>query len=167
MPVRLDHPPTVIASPHFGIGFVALLALLVGMQINGPARASDELVVVAARMLRPGTVIQPSDLAFGQGAIAEGFARVDELVGLEARVMLYPERPIRPDDVAPPAVVLRNQIVTLRYSRVGLSILTEGRSLGRASEGEPVRVLNLSSRNTVTGRARAGGVVDIDPEIIR
>lgn len=164
MPPTRGAPPRGQARQRCRIGLVAIASLLVGMAGPGMTHSSEELVVVAARMLRPGTVITPADLALGPGAIAEGFAAVDEIVGMEAQVMLYPQRPIRPEDVSPPAVVMRNQIVILRYKSGGLTILAEGRALGRAAEGEHVRVLNTSSRNTVTGRARAGGTVDIATE---
>jgi flagella basal body P-ring formation protein FlgA len=84
-----------------------------------------------------------------------------EALGLEARVNLYPGRPIRGGDLGPPAVIGRNEIVTLHYARGALSIVTEGRALDRAAEGERLRILNLSSRSTVTAVAAGPGLAVI------
>ena len=59
--------------------------------------------------------------------------------------------------VGPPAVSERNHVVPLMYSRGGLEIMPEGRSLDRAGIGDQVRVMNLASRATVSGRVTASG----------
>jgi flagella basal body P-ring formation protein FlgA len=51
-------------------------------------------------------------------------------------------------------VIDRNEIVTLRFNAGGLLISPTGRALDRAAEGERLRVINLSSRVTVTARRR-------------
>jgi len=76
---------------------------------------------------------------------------------MEARVALYAGRPIRQGDVGPPAVVDRNQIIPLVYMRSGVMISTEGRALDRAGPGDLIRVMNLSSRSTVTARVGSDG----------
>jgi flagellar basal body P-ring formation protein FlgA len=53
----------------------------------------------------------------------------------------------------------RNQLVTLIYLSGGLAISTEARALARGAEGDAVRVMNLNSRNTVTGRIGSDGAV--------
>jgi flagella basal body P-ring formation protein FlgA len=50
-------------------------------------------------------------------------------------------------------------MVTLVYLSGGLAISTAGRALARGSEGDAVRVMNLGSRNTVTGRIGPDGAV--------
>ena len=60
-----------------------------------------------------------------------------------ARVTLYPDRPIRPGDLAPPALVDRNQIVTLEYAAGPLVILTEGRALADRLFGPSHRPVDL------------------------
>ena len=87
--------------------------------------------------------------------------RPEEAVGMEARVAIYVGWPVREGDIAPPAVVERNQLVTLQFRRFGLEIETEGRALGRAGVGEKVRVMNLDSRAIVTGSVVAAGVVEV------
>ena len=72
-----------------------------------------------------------------------------------------PGRPVRAVDVGPPAIVDRNDLVVLVFNRQPLSISTEGRALGRGAVGERIRVMNLSSRTTVTGLIRPDGQIEV------
>jgi len=89
--------------------------------------------------------------------IMGGLSAPSEAIGLEARVALYAGRPIRAADIGPPAVIERNQIIPLVYRRAGIVISTEGRALDRAGPGDLIRVMNLSSRATVTAQIDAAG----------
>jgi flagella basal body P-ring formation protein FlgA len=116
---------------------------------------------VAARTLRAHSVIGPGDLAISAADVPGALKDPALIVGLETRVALYAGRPIMPGDVGPPALVERNQIVRLAYDAGGLSIVTEGRALDRAGAGDPLRVMNLASRTTVTGFVLADGTVAV------
>lgn len=116
-------------------------------------------IVVPAHTIRPQSVIAPGDLTLRAQPGVEGFDSVDDVIGLEARVALYPGRPIRPRDVGPPAMVERNQLVLLVFSRGGLEIRAEGRALDRAGRGEMIKVMNTASRNIVMGVVRPDGTV--------
>ncbi|MDR9393254.1 flagellar basal body P-ring formation chaperone FlgA [Roseovarius sp. SYSU LYC5161] len=129
------------------------LACLV-LLVSAPPAWAD--YVVAAHTIRANTVLTATDIAIKPGTIPGG-AAPEDLIGKEARVSLYAGRPIRRADVGAPAIVARNQIVTLVYLQGALRILTEGRSLSRAGAGERVRVMNLSSRTTVFGRVSETG----------
>ncbi|WP_397541805.1 flagellar basal body P-ring formation chaperone FlgA [Roseovarius salis] len=116
-------------------------------------------IVVATRTIRAQTIVTPADVAVKPGEVAGAAIHPGEVIGKEARAALYAGRPIRLADVGPPAVIERNEIVPLIFTRGGLHIVTEGRSLSRATAGERVRVMNLSSRSTVSGRVRDDGRV--------
>ncbi|MGR3461377.1 MAG: flagellar basal body P-ring formation chaperone FlgA [Roseovarius sp.] len=132
---------------------LAILALIAAL----PARADR---VEPVRVIRPQEIIAPEDVILRAGPPAGGVP-LDAVIGREARVALYPGRPIRVGDIAVPAVVERNQVVPLAYVRGALRIETEGRALARAGPGEYVRVMNLSSRATVTGRVTASGRIEV------
>lgn len=117
--------------------------------------------LVATRTIRPATPIGPADIALVPERHAGALSDPSEVLGMEARVALYPGRPIRPGDVGPAAVVERNGIVPLVFRRGGLTILAEGRALGRGAPGETVRVMNLSSRSTVSGVIASDGSVHV------
>lgn len=131
-----------------------LATLLTTLLLASPGVADT---VVAAQTIRPQTVLEAGHLAMKRGDIPGGVSDPALLIGQETRTALYAGRPIRTSDVGPPAIVERNQIVPLIFERNGLRISTEGRSLERAGPGEFIRVMNLSSRTTVTGRVSQDG----------
>ena len=132
---------------------LAALALLAG------AAAAD--TPVAARTIRAHSILSASDLTTSPADVPGAIRDPALIVGREARVALYAGRPIMPGDIGAPALVERNQIVRLVYDAGGLSIVTEGRALGRAGAGDTLRVMNLASRSTVTGFVRSDGTVAV------
>lgn len=139
------------------ICFSASLALAVAAS---PASADT---IVAARTIRAQELLGPADLRLENGNVEGAFDRLADVVGQESRVAIYAGRPIRFNEVGPPAIVKRNQIVTLAYLAHGLTIATEGRALGRAGVGDRLRVMNLTSKTTVTGVVRSNGTVIVGP----
>ena len=120
----------------------------------GPLMAE---VLVAARTIPAQSLIRAEDLILRNVAAQGGVDDPLLLVGMEARVALYAGRPVRPADVGFPAIIDRNEIVPLIYDTGGLYIATEGRALGRGGAGEMIRVMNLSSRSTVSARIGEDG----------
>ncbi len=117
--------------------------------------------LIATRVIRAQTVLTAADVTLVDAAIPGALNDAASAIGLEARVTLYPGRAIRAADVGAPALLERNQIVTLVYSAGGLGITTEGRALARAGIGDLVRVMNLSSRTIVAGRVAADGAIHV------
>jgi flagella basal body P-ring formation protein FlgA len=115
--------------------------------------------VVATRTIRAKTLIGPEDLTLVSAELPGALTDPAVALGQEARVAIYAGKPVRPGDFGPPTLVDRNQLVTLVYVSGGLAISTEGRALGRGAAGEDIRVMNLGSRNTVTGRIGPDGAV--------
>lgn len=125
--------------------------------------ATTDPVVVAARTIPSGAVLGPSDLVMASTAWGAGLPSIDRAVGQETRVALYAGRPVRPEDIGPPTLVERNGLVLLRYHRGALLITAEGRALDRGSAGDWIRATNLVSRQTVTGRVSADGIIEVAP----
>lgn len=118
--------------------------------------------LVATRLIRPTDVVQAGDVALQRGTTAPGVAQDPaQVIGLEARVAIYPGRPVRLADLGPAAVIERNETVVMIYRHGGLTILSEGRALGRAALGESVTVMNGSSRQSVQGRVINFGQVEV------
>jgi len=132
-----------------------VLALLL---LPGMATADS---VVATRTIRAQNILGPDDVSLVAAAIPGAITATEDALGLEARVSIYAGRPIRPSDLGPAAVIDRNQIVPLVFSTGGLSILTEGRALDRGGIGDIIRIMNLGSRATVTGRISEDGRVHV------
>ena len=130
------------------------LALILAATMPAAAVADT---IVAARTIRAGALLTGEDVATIAEDVPGALSSLDDVLGQEARVNLYAGRPIRSGEIGPAAVVERNQIVTLIYDQNGLTIATEGRMLDRAGIGDRVRVMNLGSRNTVTGTVGEDG----------
>ena len=122
------------------------------------ASSASAEIVVAARTLPAQTIITRDDLLINTGSAMGGESDPLLFVGMESRVALYAGRPIRVGDVGFPAIVERNQILPLIYRSNGLMISTEGRSLARAGPGEIIRVMNLTSRSTVSAKIGTDGI---------
>jgi len=114
-------------------------------------------VVVALRTIPAQSLIGADDLGLRDVDVPGGLDDPALIIGMEARVALYANRPIRPADVGFPAIIDRNDLVVLIYQRGNLLISTEGRALDRAGPGDLIQVMNLASRNAVTARIGADG----------
>ncbi|MEL6235325.1 MAG: flagellar basal body P-ring formation chaperone FlgA [Pseudomonadota bacterium] len=140
------------------------LPLLLALLLSAPATlGAAEQTLVARLPIRAQTIVTATDVTLLPGTTPGALSAPEEAVGLETRVPLYPGRPILATQLGPPALVTRNQIVTLRFSRGGLEIVTEARALDRAGLEERVRVMNLKSRVTVTGIVAGPGLVEVRP----
>ncbi|WP_300515708.1 flagellar basal body P-ring formation chaperone FlgA [Aliiroseovarius sp.] len=139
---------------------IRILALLL---MSTPAFAE---IIVPTRTIRSQAILGPGDVQLIQGEAPGTYVALDEVVGQEARVVLYAGRPIRIEDIGPPALIERNQIVTIYYVSGPLIIAAEARSLSRGGIGDTIRAMNLGSRNTVTGIIRADGTVTVNPPTI-
>ena len=135
-------------------------AILLVLMLAAPDLGAEILVPV--RTIRAKEIIGAEDIAFKDVEIVGALSDPRDVIGQEARVSLYAGRPVHFGDIGPPAIVSRNDIVTLVFAQGSLRIMTEGRSLGRGAEGETVRAMNLSSRTTVTGRVQSDGSIEVD-----
>lgn len=133
---------------------LALLFLL-------PASMASAEAVVATRTIRAQEIIGSDAVRLDPADVRGAHVALEQVIGMEARVALYPGRPVMQGAVGTPALVERNQIVELSFVRNGLHIVTEGRALDRAGAGERVRVMNLSSRTTLFGTVTGAGSVRV------
>jgi len=124
--------------------------------------AVSATTVEATRTLRSGTIIHPSDvrLTYDQPQRTE-IDSLEQAVGMEVRSSIREGRKVRQSDLRRPILVKRNQLVDIVYQRGTLVIRGEGRALRDGGQGEAVRVMNLDSRNIVTGRVDGHGRVEV------
>ena len=126
-----------------------------------PGLAPAGEVLTAARTIRPGEILGRADLSAMWSDAQGALAIPEEAVGLAARRMLVPGRPIMPGDVASPLLVRRNGHVALVHRNGALTIRAEGRALSDGAAGDEVRVMNLASRQTIVGTVAADGTIDV------
>lgn len=128
------------------------------------AGAAGAETVVTTRTIRAFEVISPDAVRLDQSVVNGAYRALGEVIGQEARVAIYPGRAVMEGSIGEPALIDRNQIVELIFSRGGLRIVAEGRALDRAAAGERVRVMNMSSRTTLFGTVTESGQVTVSQE---
>lgn len=122
--------------------------VLILLLFAGAVRAET---VLAVRTIPARHVILPDDVKLSAGDVAGHASDLSQVVGMEVTTTVYADRPIALTQLANPAIIERNQLVTLVFWRSGLEIETDGRALDRGGVGSRVRVMNQTSRNTVIG----------------
>jgi flagellar basal body P-ring formation protein FlgA len=137
---------------------IALMLSVLALCAPAALRAET---VIAAGTIRGQSLIMPTDIALVPGETPGALSDPQDAIGMEAAVNLYAGRPIRPGDLRQPAIIERNSLVTIRFAHGQLMIIAEGRAMDRAAAGEALRVMNLSSRTTVTATAAAPGLVTV------
>lgn len=115
--------------------------------------------LLAARTVKSNTVLTADDVVVGQHSVPGTLQDAGSAIGRETRVVLYAGRSIRPEDLGPVTIIDRNQVISLVFQSNGLTIQAEGRALGRGGVGDTLRVMNMSSRTTVTGQISETGQV--------
>lgn len=132
-----------------------LLGLLA---LTGQATAES---LVATHTIRAQTTITAEDFAAVDADIPGALRDPAAVIGLETKITIYAGRPLTAAAVGAAALVERNQTVSLVFRSGGLSILTEGRALSRGGAGDVIKVMNMSSRTTVSGIIGDDGTVSV------
>lgn len=143
-------------------GLLLSAALVAAFAQEAPAQDGGAAgAVVSTRAIRAGETIGPGDVALSEAPAFGAVTDPQRAIGLETRQTIYRGYPVLEANLAPPALVERNQIVTMTYARGGLTITAEGRALDRAGVGEKLRVMNLDSRTTVIATVSGPGQVEV------
>ena len=108
-----------------------MLRVLLLLAMAGPAAAES---LVATRTIRARTLVLPDDVVLVSTELPGALSDPAAAVGLEAKVAIYPGKPLHPGDLGPPTLVERNQTVTLIYLAGGLAILARCASCASSSE---------------------------------
>lgn len=134
---------------------------LLCITVLGSATVACADTVVAARTIRAHAIISEADISLLAEANESAFSRSADVIGQEAQTTLYAGRPILFEDIGPPALVTRNQIVRIEYQSAGLRIVTEARALQRGAAGDRIRIMNLDSKATLFGRIQENGTIRV------
>lgn len=160
------------AAPWFaaimGTVVFAVFALASAAPAQGSERARGDAVRSAPVMLAPlrviseGEALHPDDFVLTAAPArlpADVLRDLDDVIGMEARRELTPERPVLRRAVTPVRVVRRNMPVTVVYESGPVRVAVDGLALADAAAGDAVRVANARTRRVVTGRAQEDGRV--------
>jgi flagellar basal body P-ring formation protein FlgA len=131
-----------------------------GIHYAGTAIETVEAVTVN-HPIEHGEVIKASDLSTVRRPKAEGAVITDPqaAVGLVARQQLRPGQPLHDADVMKPALVQRNDVVTIFYEVPGISLTLRGQAQDAGALGETINVMNIQSKRLVQGVVTGPGRV--------
>lgn len=166
-------PPCAAPEAFLPSGAIAWGQLSVGVRCTSPVNWTVYLparvkviadYVVARNGLRPGQTIGPQDLRLERGDLAAQPGKVlsdpSRAIGVRTSRGIAAGSPLREEHLRLPPAVESGQTVKIVGVGSGFSVGGEGRALGRAADGENVRV-RLPNGSIVSGIARAGGVVEL------
>ncbi len=130
------------------MGVITIAGLLLVLSQSGS--------IVAAETIPAGESIVMDKLVVDGD---EDPSHLSGLVSREARRTIYANQAVTMDNTRPRRIVARNQVVTLSYRQAGLEINLSGRAMGAAALGEQVQVMNLSTREMLSGTVQKDGSV--------
>jgi flagella basal body P-ring formation protein FlgA len=151
--------------------FTALLSITAdGMKpfnarMSGHVQEMVDLQVVT-RHMNVGDVIGNDDLQ--PAHVRAGLARSepartpDDAIGMAVQRPLNAGSPVLLADLARPMMVMRGANVQVQLNRPGLSVTIQGVAMESAALGDPVQVLNPTSRSVMTAAVTGTSTVRVD-----
>jgi flagella basal body P-ring formation protein FlgA len=121
-------------------------------------------VPVLARRLEAGTLVGANDLDWVKVTDDRMIGVVtsqEQLIDHELRHDMEAGQPFHEHDVAPPRMVVRGTLVTMKIETPFMVIAAQGKALQDGKLGDVVRVINTQSNRTVEGVVDGAGVVRI------
>ncbi len=152
-------PLAVTVYETMGAKIVAARTVRVGVQVR-------RAVVLAAAAKRRGELIGPGDLTTEERWVGPEAALLplEKVIGTAVKSRLVPGEPVMPQDIQPPIVVGRGDLVSVHCVSGLVVVRTTARALDEARDGETVRLQSLADEHRtfygrMDGRGRAVAVV--------
>jgi len=125
--------------------------------------ARKQIVAVAVRAISRGDLLGHDDIVMREVELTSDRTRpvLDprDVIGQRAVMLLRPDTTIDRAHLAPPIVVTRGQVVTVKCLINGVTVTTVARAMSAGSVGEVIDVRNERSRRTYPCRIASSGVV--------
>lgn len=85
----------------------------------------------------------------------------DSVVGMAARRFLAEGKPINIDDLEPPVVVAKGDLVTIYFETRNLRLTAKARAMDDGAVDQTIRLVNITSKKTIEGVVRGPSAVVI------
>jgi flagella basal body P-ring formation protein FlgA len=135
------------------------------LHLNGHAYPLTQLPVVNSKVL-PGRPIESQHVVMQKIRVNNvqnsHITTVDGLVGMIARNILNPFRPISKFQVRPPILVKKGKLVTMRLQTANMEMSIRGKAMSQGAYGDVVSVMNLNSKHIVEGEVIGPQLVKIE-----
>ncbi len=160
----------MIATTEIGEGPVHFS--LVTRKVGGEVQAEIELhltaypkVVVPNRSLGRGQRITAADLElkpFPPDKIdPQSVVDIESLIGQEVRGNVRSGRPILNQDVGPPILIHRGDLIEVRVIGGGVNVSTNAKALGDGAESDLIEIETMNPRKRLVARVADHGTVEI------
>jgi flagella basal body P-ring formation protein FlgA len=126
-------------------------------------------VLVYARSLSAGEIVQPTDLVWAKaaGAPADAPRDSDVIIGLAAKRPLREGAVASLRDVSAPQVIKAGESVNVTWSDAGMTLKLQAKALGNAAVGDAFNVINPVSKKVIEAVASGPGEAVVGPEAQR
>lgn len=129
------------------------------------AVAADPVAVIPTRIIYPGQIVEAHMLEMvpvtNRNIRRDYASSMDQVAGMVTRRTLLPGRVIPVSSVREPYAVERGSVVTMVFSRDGLTITAPGSPLANGLVGDFIRIRNVNTGVTVSGTVMADGTVRV------
>lgn len=114
---------------------------------------------------RKGDIISASDIVWievpERTLAKDAVLDADDLIGKTPSRVLSANRPVKAAEIASPQLVSRGDDVTILYTIGGMTLSAKGKSQQNGSEGELIRVTNLSSAKSMSAEITGDRTVTV------
>ncbi|MDQ0462365.1 flagella basal body P-ring formation protein FlgA [Caulobacter ginsengisoli] len=126
-------------------------------------------VLVYARSLSAGEIVQPTDLIWAKAAAAPADAPRDSdvVIGMAAKRPLREGAVVSLRDVSAPQVIKIGDTVNVTWSDGGMTLKLQAKALGAAAVGDAFNVINPASKKVIEAVASGPGEAVVGPEAQR
>jgi flagella basal body P-ring formation protein FlgA len=120
-------------------------------------------VVTVDHPIEHGELLKVSDLTTVRRPKTDGTVVTDPraAAGLAARRQLLPGQPIHDGDLMKPALVQRNDVVTIFYEVPGISLTLRGQAQDSGALGDTINVINTQSKRVMQAVVTGAGRVTV------
>ncbi|MCY6382395.1 flagellar basal body P-ring formation chaperone FlgA [Hoeflea prorocentri] len=129
------------------------------------ATAAEPVAVIPKGIIYPGQIVEPHMLEIvpvtNRNIRRDYASSMEQVAGMITRRTLLPGRVIPVSSVREPYAVERGSVVTMVFSRDGLTITAPGSPLNNGMVGDFVRVRNVGTGVTVSGTVMADGTIRV------
>ena len=133
---------------------------------GGPtAVAGNRSVLMYARSLNAGEIVQAEDLVWGKavGAPSDAPRDADAVIGKAAKRPLREGAAAAMRDVSAPQVIKQGEVISVAYEADGIRLVLQARAMTGAALGDTLNVMNPASKKVVQAIAIGPGEAVVGP----
>lgn len=127
---------------------------------------THSVALVAVRDIQKGKIITEQDVGYKEVKLdnkkVSAVWDITSIVGMEAKKSIREGSIIQIDDVVPPIVVKKNQVLSVEYTDDKISIVAKARALMDGRIGERIRCVYLNSEQPIEGVLTADGIIKLE-----